>query len=39
VSAAQDEEMAALLRRMLAAEPPDGPFTDVAGRLVALGRG
>ncbi|WP_327346317.1 TetR/AcrR family transcriptional regulator [Streptomyces europaeiscabiei] len=38
VSAAQDEEMAGLLRRMLAAEPSDGPFSDLAGRLVSLGR-
>ncbi|MGW1667726.1 TetR/AcrR family transcriptional regulator [Streptomyces sp. NPDC002324] len=38
VSAAQDEEMAALLRGILAAEPQDGPFSDLAGRLVALGR-
>lgn len=38
VSAAQDEEMAGLLRRMLAEEPSDGPFSDLAGRLVALGR-
>ncbi|MBZ3903280.1 MULTISPECIES: TetR/AcrR family transcriptional regulator [Streptomyces] len=36
VSAAQDEEMAALLRRVLADEPTDGPFSDLAGRLVAL---
>ena len=38
VSAAQDEEMAALLRAILADEPQDGPFSDLAGRLVALGR-
>ncbi|MBM7169377.1 TetR/AcrR family transcriptional regulator [Streptomyces sp. G44] len=36
VSAAHDEEMAALLRGILAAEPPDGPFADLIGRLVAL---
>ncbi|MEI5524514.1 TetR/AcrR family transcriptional regulator [Streptomyces brasiliscabiei] len=36
VSAAQDEEMAALLRRILQNEPADGPFSDLAGRLVAL---
>jgi AcrR family transcriptional regulator len=36
VSAAHDEEMAALLRRMLKDEPPDGPFTDLATRLLAL---
>ncbi|WEH18607.1 TetR/AcrR family transcriptional regulator [Streptomyces sp. VNUA24] len=39
VSAAQDEGMAALLRGILADEPPDGPFSDLAGRLLALGRG
>lgn len=39
VSAAQDEEMAALVRTMLAAEPKDGPFSDLAGRLVTLGHG
>ncbi|MDX3545451.1 TetR/AcrR family transcriptional regulator [Streptomyces europaeiscabiei] len=38
VSAAQDEGMAGLLRRMLAEEPSDGPFSDLAGCLVALGR-
>lgn len=38
VSAAQDEEMATLLRKILAEEPADGPFSDLAGRLVALGR-
>jgi AcrR family transcriptional regulator len=38
VSAARDEEMAALLRGILADEPQDGPFSDLAGRLVALGR-
>ncbi|MEV8312832.1 TetR/AcrR family transcriptional regulator [Streptomyces sp. NPDC059900] len=36
VSAAYDEEMAAILRRMLAAEPPDGPFTELITRLIAL---
>ncbi|MER6709788.1 MULTISPECIES: TetR/AcrR family transcriptional regulator [unclassified Streptomyces] len=36
VSAAYDEEMAALLRGMVGDEPADGPFTDLAGRLVAL---
>ncbi|MFG2457503.1 TetR/AcrR family transcriptional regulator [Streptomyces sp. NPDC048523] len=36
VSAAYDEEMTALLRRMLKDEPNDGPFTDLAARLVAL---
>ncbi len=36
VSAAQDEEMAALLRRVVANEPADGPFADLIGRLTAL---
>ncbi|MFI7008196.1 TetR/AcrR family transcriptional regulator [Streptomyces sp. NPDC050145] len=36
VSAAYDEEMAALLRRILAAEPADGPFTDLVERLALL---
>ncbi|MGY0023512.1 TetR/AcrR family transcriptional regulator [Streptomyces sp. cg35] len=36
VSAAHDEEMAALLRHILADEPADGPFTDLVTRLVAL---
>ncbi|MFF2507187.1 TetR/AcrR family transcriptional regulator [Streptomyces sp. NPDC058067] len=36
VSAAYDEEMAALLRRILAREPADGTFGDLIGRLVAL---
>ncbi|WP_235990566.1 TetR/AcrR family transcriptional regulator [Streptomyces ureilyticus] len=36
VSAAYDDEMAVLLRRMLKDEPADGPFTDLVGRLVAL---
>ncbi|MEU3895636.1 TetR/AcrR family transcriptional regulator [Streptomyces sp. NPDC045251] len=36
VSAAHDEEMAALLRRLVADEPADGPFGDVAGRLTSL---
>ncbi|MBR8641280.1 TetR/AcrR family transcriptional regulator [Streptomyces tuirus] len=36
VSAAYDEEMAALLRRIVKDEPADGPFADLAGRLVAL---
>ncbi|WP_328222826.1 TetR/AcrR family transcriptional regulator [Streptomyces sp. NBC_00104] len=39
VSAAQDEEMADLLRGMLAEEPANGPFSDLAGLLVTLGRG
>ncbi|MEU1026758.1 TetR/AcrR family transcriptional regulator [Streptomyces sp. NPDC005904] len=36
VSAAHDEEMAALLREILAEEPADGPFAELIGRLVAL---
>ncbi|EFH31737.1 TetR family transcriptional regulator [Streptomyces pristinaespiralis ATCC 25486] len=36
VSAAHDEEMAALLVRILADEPMDGPFGDLMGRLAAL---
>ncbi|GAA4787966.1 TetR/AcrR family transcriptional regulator [Streptomyces ziwulingensis] len=36
VSAAHDEEMGALLRRVIAAEPADGPFADLVGRLAAL---
>ncbi|MFH8486100.1 TetR/AcrR family transcriptional regulator [Streptomyces longisporoflavus] len=36
VSAAYDEEMAAILRRILAAEPPEGPFTELITRLVGL---
>ncbi|MEX1655175.1 TetR/AcrR family transcriptional regulator [Streptomyces pseudovenezuelae] len=36
VSAAYDEEMTALLRHMLKDEPHDGPFTDLAARLIAL---
>ncbi|WP_217252598.1 TetR/AcrR family transcriptional regulator [Streptomyces sp. AC602_WCS936] len=36
VSAAHDEEMAALLRRVVANEPADGPFGDLVGRLSAL---
>ncbi|MFE7842199.1 TetR/AcrR family transcriptional regulator [Streptomyces sp. NPDC057474] len=39
VSAAQDEEMATLLSRVLAEEPTDGPFSDLTGLLVTLGRG
>lgn len=37
VSAAQDKEMADLLRGLLRHEPSDGPFTDLVTRLVALG--
>ncbi|MFZ3557053.1 TetR/AcrR family transcriptional regulator [Streptomyces sp. BH055] len=36
VSAAYDEEMAALLRHLLADEPPDGPFATLITRLTAL---
>ncbi|MGV9286058.1 TetR/AcrR family transcriptional regulator [Streptomyces sp. NPDC003719] len=34
VSAAHDEEMGALLGRVVADEPADGPFTEPAGRLI-----
>ncbi|MFE9437896.1 TetR/AcrR family transcriptional regulator [Streptomyces sp. NPDC006602] len=37
VSAAYDEEMAALIRHMFKEEPTDGPFTDLVARLIALG--
>ncbi|MDO0915502.1 TetR/AcrR family transcriptional regulator [Streptomyces sp. DT2A-34] len=36
VSAAYDEEMGALLRRMLKEEPADGPFSDLVARLISL---
>ncbi|MFG2499257.1 TetR/AcrR family transcriptional regulator [Streptomyces sp. NPDC048441] len=36
VSAAYDEEMAAILRRILAEEPPEGPFGELITRLIAL---
>ncbi|MEW2446659.1 TetR/AcrR family transcriptional regulator [Streptomyces parvulus] len=36
VSAAYDEEMGALLRRVIADEPADGPFGDLVGRLIGL---
>ncbi|WP_151482185.1 TetR/AcrR family transcriptional regulator [Streptomyces albicerus] len=36
VSAAYDTEMAKLLRDILAEETPEGPFTDLVGRLVSL---
>lgn len=36
VSAAQDEETGALVRRVLADEPDDGPFADLVERLLAL---
>ncbi|MEU9393579.1 TetR/AcrR family transcriptional regulator [Streptomyces sp. NPDC048324] len=36
VSAAYDEEMAAVVRRMVKDEPPDGAFADLAARLIGL---
>ncbi|MFG2374296.1 TetR/AcrR family transcriptional regulator [Streptomyces sp. NPDC048504] len=36
VSAAYDDELAALLRESLRNEPGDGPFTDLVARLIAL---
>jgi AcrR family transcriptional regulator len=36
VSAAYDDELAALLRESLRNEPGDGPFTDLVVRLIAL---
>ncbi|MFE0175863.1 TetR/AcrR family transcriptional regulator [Streptomyces sp. NPDC059002] len=36
VSAAYDEEMAAVLRGILAEEPAEGPFAELIGRLVEL---
>ncbi|MFG2548606.1 TetR/AcrR family transcriptional regulator [Streptomyces sp. NPDC048581] len=36
VSAAHDEEMGKLLRRMLKDEPGDGPFGDLVTRLISL---
>ncbi|MCG7209415.1 MULTISPECIES: TetR/AcrR family transcriptional regulator [Streptomyces] len=36
VSAAYDEEMTALVKRMVEGEPTDGPFADLAARLIAL---
>lgn len=36
VSAAYDDELAALLRESLRHEPGDGPFTDLVVRLIAL---
>ncbi|WP_078594356.1 TetR/AcrR family transcriptional regulator [Streptomyces sp. NRRL S-920] len=38
VSAAYDEEMAELLRGILATEPADGPFAELIGRLMELAR-
>ncbi|MFE5255865.1 TetR/AcrR family transcriptional regulator [Streptomyces coelicoflavus] len=39
VSAAYDQEMGALVRRVVADEPADGPFADLAARLVTLTSG
>ncbi|MFG2358529.1 TetR/AcrR family transcriptional regulator [Streptomyces sp. NPDC048521] len=36
VSAAHDEDMAALLRTMVEDEPADGPFAELVGRLMSL---
>ncbi|MFF4792288.1 MULTISPECIES: TetR/AcrR family transcriptional regulator [unclassified Streptomyces] len=36
VSAAHDEELGALMRRVFKDEPAEGPFVDLIGRLVAL---
>ncbi|MGW0764756.1 TetR/AcrR family transcriptional regulator [Streptomyces sp. NPDC002676] len=36
VSAAYDEDMATLLKRMVENEPADGPFAELAGRLLSL---
>ncbi|KOT33494.1 TetR family transcriptional regulator [Streptomyces caelestis] len=36
VAAARDEELAALLRGLIGNEPGDGPFTDLATRLISL---
>ncbi|MFJ4470700.1 TetR/AcrR family transcriptional regulator [Streptomyces sp. NPDC089424] len=36
VSATYDEETASLIRQVLKDEPADGPFTDLATRLIAL---
>ncbi|MFI2199641.1 TetR/AcrR family transcriptional regulator [Streptomyces sp. NPDC020192] len=36
VSAAYDEEMAALLKTMVKDEPADGPFAELVGRLLSL---
>ncbi|MFD8304090.1 TetR/AcrR family transcriptional regulator [Streptomyces sp. NPDC059690] len=36
VSAAYDEEMAGIVRRMVKDEPPDGALADLAARLIAL---
>ncbi len=36
VAAARDEELATLLRGLVKQEPGDGPFTDLAARLISL---
>ncbi|MEU2773252.1 TetR/AcrR family transcriptional regulator [Streptomyces sp. NPDC007162] len=36
VSASYDEEMTTLVKRMVEGEPADGPFADLAARLIAL---
>ncbi|MFG3201950.1 TetR/AcrR family transcriptional regulator [Streptomyces sp. NPDC048192] len=36
VSAAYDEDMATLLKRMVQDEPADGPFAELVGRLLSL---
>ncbi|MEU2899556.1 TetR/AcrR family transcriptional regulator [Streptomyces sp. NPDC001273] len=36
VAASRDEDLAALLRGLIGNEPGDGPFTDLAVRLIAL---
>ncbi|MGY0066882.1 TetR/AcrR family transcriptional regulator [Streptomyces sp. QTS137] len=38
VAAAHDEELGGLLRDLLGDEPGDGPFADLAARLIALAR-
>ncbi|QHA04273.1 TetR family transcriptional regulator [Streptomyces broussonetiae] len=37
VSAAHDEDMAALLKTMVKGEQADGPFAELVGRLISLG--
>ncbi|MGW3207862.1 TetR/AcrR family transcriptional regulator [Streptomyces sp. NPDC001135] len=37
VSAAHDEDMADLLKKMVKDEPTDGPFAELVGRLITLG--
>lgn len=39
VTATTDEETAVLVRRLIATEPVDGPFSDLAHRLLALAGG